>query len=66
MCEPAIHVLMSMFTRLVRHNAFASVATLIFFSFSFSYPTTTESDLTKCLKPSFLIFIFSSPNTKFP
>ena len=28
MCEPAIHVLKSVFTRLVRQNAFASVATL--------------------------------------
>ena len=28
MCEPAIHVLKSVFTRLVRQNAFASVAPL--------------------------------------
>ena len=28
MCEPAIHVLKSVFTRLFRQNAFASVATL--------------------------------------
>ena len=28
MCEPAIHVLKSVFTRLVRQNAFVSVATL--------------------------------------
>ena len=28
MCEPAIHVLKSVFTKLVRQNAFASVATL--------------------------------------
>ena len=35
MCEPAIHVLKSVFTRLVRQHAFASVATL---RVVFAYP----------------------------
>ena len=40
MCKPAIHVLKAVFTRLVRQNAFASVATLrvaVFFFFFFFF-----------------------------
>ena len=37
MCEPAIHVLRSVFTRLVRQNAFASVATLRVSGFCFCF-----------------------------
>ena len=41
MCELAIHVLKSVFTRLVRQNAFASVATLRVAVF-FAYPPSSD------------------------
>ena len=45
MCEPAIHVLRSVFTRLARKNASASVATLRVFLFV-------------CLFVFFFVFVF--------
>ena len=42
MCEPAIHVLRSVFTRLVQQKLSASVATLtFFFFFFFAYPPSS-------------------------
>ena len=57
MCEPAIHVLRSVFTRLVRKNLFASLATLrVLF---FAYPPSSVINLFYCnmLHPTFIMLL---------